>query len=277
MKPSGLYGSSGARNYSNLLKTISATNQDVRPEFRPESASQDQMRANVGAQRSPSSQVVSTGLDGLDAFIGGGYPDSSAILITGPPGVGKEALGYWFLRSGLKLDDFCLYVTHRPVSHVLRDMTAFGVDREQTPNWIASVGSPSLCDLNDPTNISFMIKQLVERNKGKRVRIVTDVLSPLLVLNPADTMYRYWTQLTSELRRYDAVLMAMGEDGMHSPNVVASMEQLFDGVLEMKLFENGLSFTPLLRVKKMLGVIPKAGYFRFSLTNNDLEILGNVK
>jgi KaiC/GvpD/RAD55 family RecA-like ATPase len=221
--------------------------------------------------------MVSTGLNGLDTLLGGGYPDSSAVLITGPPGVGKEALGYWFIRSGLKSNDFCLYVTHRPVSHVLRDMVAFGVDGEQTPNWIASVGCPNRCDLNDPTNISFMVKQFVERNKGKRARIVTDVLSPLLVLNPAETMYRYWTQLTSEIRRYDAVLVAMGEEGMHSPNVVASMEQLFDGVIEMKLFENGLTFTPLLRVKKMLGVIPKPGYFRFSLANDDLEILGNVK
>jgi KaiC/GvpD/RAD55 family RecA-like ATPase len=139
------------------------------------------------------------------------------------------------------------------------------------------VGCPNKCDLNDPTNISFIIKQLVERNKGKRARIVTDVLSPLLVLNHADTMYRYWSQLTSELRRYDAVLIAMGEEGMHSQNVIASMEQLFDGVIEMKLFENGLSFIPLLRVKKMLGMIPKAGYFRFSLMSNDLEILGNVQ
>jgi KaiC/GvpD/RAD55 family RecA-like ATPase len=156
-------------------------------------------------------------------------------------------------------------------------MAAFGLEGNQSPNWIASVGCPNRCDLNDPTNISFMIKQLVERNRGKRARIVTDVLSPLLVLNPADIMYRYWSQLTSELRRYDAVLIAMGEEGMHSPSIVASMEQLFDGVIEMKLFENGLTFTPLMRVKKMLGVIPKPGYFHFALTNNDLEILGNVK
>jgi len=229
------------------------------------------------AESIPSSQTVSTGLEGLDAFLGGGYPDSSAILITGPPGVGKEALGYWFLRSGLTLGDFCLYVTHRPVSHVQRDMNAFGIDNQQSPDWVASVGCPNRCDLNDPTGISFAIKQLVERNKGKRARVVTDVLSPLLVLNPPDTMYRYWSQLTSELRGYDSVLLALVEEGMHPPNLVASMEQLFDGVIEMRLFENGLSFVPLLRVKKMLGVIPKHGYFRFSLTNNNLEIQGLVK
>lgn len=223
------------------------------------------------------SLVFNSGIHSLDEILGGGYPGGSMILVVGPPGVGKEALGYWFIRSGLKLNEYCLYVTHRPVSHVLRDMAAFGIENRQTPDWIASVGCPLRCDLNNPTNISLMIKQLVERNKGKRVRIVTDVLSPLLVLNPPDSMYRYWSQLTSELRRHDVVLIAMSEEGMHSPSMIASMEQLFDGVIEMKLFENGMKFTPLLRVKKMLGEIPKPEYFHFSLTNDDLEILGIVK
>ena len=221
--------------------------------------------------------VVSTGFQGLDSFLQGGYPDGSAILLTGPPGVGKEALGYWFIDSGLKQGDFCLYVTHRPVSHVLRDMKAFGLGGDLAPDWVASVGSQHRCDINDPTGISFNVKQLVERNKGRRVRIVTDVLSPLLVLNPLETMYRYWTQLITEVRKYDAVLLATEEEGMHPQNLSASMEQLFDGVIEMKLFENGLSFTPLLRVKKMLGAIPQAGYYRFSLAKHDLEILTHVK
>lgn len=221
--------------------------------------------------------MTSTGLRSLDALLGGGYPDGSSVLITGPPGVGKEALGYWFINAGLGLDDFCLYVTHRPVSHVLRDMKAFGVGDERAPAWVASVGCPNRCDINDPTGISFTIKQLAEQNKGRHMRIVTDVLSPLLALNPPEAMYRYWTQLTSELKKYDSVLLALEEEGMHSPNLVASMEQLFDGVIEMKLFENGLAFTPLMRVKKMLGVVPQAGYYRFSLTHGDLEILANAK
>lgn len=221
--------------------------------------------------------MASTGLQGLDSFLQGGYPDGSAILLTGPPGVGKEALGYSFIHSGLKQGDFCLYVTHRPVSHVLRDMKAFGIAGEPAPDWVASVGSQNHCDINDPTGISFIIKQLVEQNQGKRVRIVTDVLSPLLVLNPLETMYRYWTQLISDVRKHDAILLATEEEGMHPQNLTASMEQLFDGVIEMKLFEDGLSFTPLLRVKKMLGAIPQPGYYRFTLANQDLEILTHVK
>jgi KaiC/GvpD/RAD55 family RecA-like ATPase len=67
------------------------------------------------------SQLASTGVASLDSLLGSdGYPDRSAVLVVGPPGIGKEALGYWFVQSGLVQGDYCLYVTHRPVSDVLR-------------------------------------------------------------------------------------------------------------------------------------------------------------
>ncbi len=41
---------------------------------------------------------------------------------------------------------------------------------------------------------------------------------------------------------------------MHPPNVLTTMEQVFDGVIEMRLYEEGLAITPLFRVRKMLGL-----------------------
>jgi KaiC/GvpD/RAD55 family RecA-like ATPase len=138
--------------------------------------------------------MVSTGVASLDALLGGdGYPDRSAILVVGPPGIGKEALGYWFVRSGLIQGDYCLYATHRPVSDLLRDMKGVGIGADRVPEWIASSGSPIKCDLRDSTAISFNVKEAAHRNKQRRIRIATDVLSPLLVLNPLESMYGYWS------------------------------------------------------------------------------------
>jgi len=206
-----------------------------------------------------------------------GYPDRSAILVVGPPGIGKEALGYWFIRSGLVQGDYCLYATHRPVSDVLRDMKGVGIGSERVPDWIASSGSPTRLDLRDATSISFNIKAAVHKNAQRRVRVATDVLSPLLVLNPLESMYSYWSQLLSDLKQQDSVLFALAEDGMHPPNVLTTMEQLFDGVIEMRLYEEGLAITPLFRVKKMLGLPPLHGYFRFSVSNTGMEVLPRVK
>lgn len=222
--------------------------------------------------------MVSTGVTSLDHILGeGGYPDKSSILVVGPPGIGKEVLGYWFIRSGLVQGDYCLYATHRPVSDVLRDMKGVGISTERVPEWISSSGSPVKCDLKDATSISFNIKEAVHRNKERRVRVATDVLSPLLVLNPVDSMYSYWSVLLSDLKQQDSVVFALAEDGMHPPNTLTTMEQLFDGVIEMRLYEEGLAITPLFRVKKMLGLPPLHGYFRFAVSSTGMEVVPHAK
>jgi KaiC/GvpD/RAD55 family RecA-like ATPase len=222
--------------------------------------------------------LVSTGVVTLDQLLGGdGYPDRSAILVVGPPGIGKEALGYWFIRSGLIQGDYCLYATHRPVSDVLRDMKGVGIPSDRVPDWIASSGAPVKCDLRDPTAISFNIKDAAHRNKGRRIKVATDVLSPLLVLNPLESMYNYWSQLLADLKQQDSVVFALAEDGMHPPNVLTTMEQLFDGVIEMRLYEEGLAITPLFRVRKMLGLPPLHGYYRFSVSGTGMEVTPHVK
>lgn len=221
--------------------------------------------------------MVSTGVASLDSLLGSdGYPDRSAILVIGPPGIGKEALGYWFIRSGLVQGDYCLYVTHRPVSDVLRDMKGVGISTEREPEWISSSGSRVKCDLRDATSISYNFKDAAHKNKDRRVRVATDILSPLLVLNPLESMYSYWSQLLSDLKQQDSVLFALAEDGMHPPNTLTTMEQLFDGVIEMRLYEQGLAITPLFRLKKMLGHPPFHGYFRFTVSSTAMEVVPHV-
>jgi circadian clock protein KaiC len=221
--------------------------------------------------------LVSTGVPSLDSVLGSdGYPERSAVLVEGPPGIGKEALCYWFVRSGLIQGDYCLYATHRPISDVLRDMKGVGISTERVPDWIASSGSSVRLDLRDPTSVSVNIKQAAHQNKDRRTRIATDVLSPLLVLNSLESMYSYWSQLLSDLKQQDCVTLALAEEGMHAPNILTTMEQIFDGVIEMRLYEEGLSITPLFRVKKMLGLPPLHGYFRFSVSSTGMEVTAHA-
>jgi len=223
--------------------------------------------------------LVSTGLRSLDDLLGSdGYPDRSAILVIGPPGIGKEALGYWFTEAGLIQGDFCLYVTRLSVKEVLQDEKGFGIDNQQkVPLWFASEGGQIKYDVNDLAGISYNIKETLKKNPSRRIKIVMDTLSSLLMLNPPETIYRFMTQLLADIKQYDAVVLATLEEGMHKPEVVAAMQQLFDGVLEMRLYEEGLRVLPLLRVRKMRGAPPQPGYFNFSLTRNGMEISAYVR
>jgi len=235
--------------------------------------------AGIGLSRERPSEgpLVSSGIPALDSILTDGFPDRSSVLVLGQSGIGKEALGYWFTHSGLLQGDYCLYVTHRPVNDILRDMKAFGVPTDRVPEWIASAGSPTKCDLEDFTSISFNLKQAVLKNAGRRIRVVTDVVSPLLVLNPQPTMYQYWSKLLGDLKQSDCVILATAEEGMHSESTIAALEQQFDGVIELRLQVEGISITPLLRVKKMLGLAPLHGFFRFSVSNRGMEVAPYVE
>ncbi len=217
--------------------------------------------------------MVSSGIASLDPLLGDGYPDKSTILVVGPPGIGKEALGYWFTQSGLSQGDFCLYVTRLSVKEVQQDERGFGVDTQQrVPLWYASEGGQIKYDVNDLAGLSFNIKEVLKQNAGRRVRIVIDAVSSLLMLNQPETVYRLLTQLFADVKQYDAVLIATIEEGMHQPQVLAAMQQLFDGVLEMRLYEEGLRVIPLLRVRKMRGAPPQPGYYNFSFSKVGMEV-----
>src|SRR5712692_7291394 len=108
--------------------------------------------------------MVSTGLGELDQLLGNGYPDRSAVLVVGPPGIGKEGLGYWFTQSGVLQGDFCLYVTRLAVSEVLEDRRAFRVNGQGQPEWIAGEGSRVKCNVYDLVNLSLGIKEALRRS-----------------------------------------------------------------------------------------------------------------
>jgi KaiC/GvpD/RAD55 family RecA-like ATPase len=90
-------------------------------------------------------------------------------------------------------------------------------------------------------------------------------------------VYRFLSQLFAEVKQSNAILVATLEEGMHPQQVTAAMEQLFDGVMELRLYEKGLTVMPLLRVRKMRGLPPKAGFFRFSFVNGKMEINVNAR
>ena len=221
--------------------------------------------------------MVSTGMEELDRVLGDGYPDRSVVLVIGPSGIGKEALRYWFMRSGLTQGDFCLYITKSTPWEVLHDVKGFGIDLVKTPMWFAREGGEMKYDVNDLTSLSFNLKDVLKRNVGRRIRISADVLSSLLVLNDMETVYRFLSQLFSEMKQYDVVLVATLEEGMHDPKVVSTMAELFDGVIEFKLYEEGLRVTPLMRVRKMRGSQPQSGYFSFAMSHGNMEIASFVR
>jgi KaiC/GvpD/RAD55 family RecA-like ATPase len=176
---------------------------------------------------------VSSGFSSIDDLLGGeGYPDNSVILIEGRPDVEKDLVLYSFIHEGTQLGDFCIYVTRQPVGMIIRVAKLSGYDLKRgNIVWIASEGGQLKYSPDDLTRLSFDIKETLRKSQGRRVRIVSDVLSSLLMLNDSEIIYRFSSQLILDGRQYQGVFLATLNQGMIEPRTIAAMEELYDGLL----------------------------------------------
>jgi archaeal flagellar protein FlaH len=61
-------------------------------------------------------ESLSTGIEGLDVLMDGGYPKGKGILITGPPGAGKTILGLHFLHRSCQEGRRCILILTRELT-----------------------------------------------------------------------------------------------------------------------------------------------------------------
>ncbi|UCC86230.1 MAG: AAA family ATPase [Anaerolineales bacterium] len=74
-------------------------------------------------------QRIPTGIPGLDSMLGGGLLETSAVLVSGAPGVGKTTLGMQYLVNGAQLGQPGLLVTFEEFpATLIRDAKAMGWD-----------------------------------------------------------------------------------------------------------------------------------------------------
>jgi hypothetical protein len=59
---------------------------------------------------------------------------------------------------------------------------------------------------------------------------------------------------------------------MHSPQILAAMQQLFDGVIEFSFLKTGLKIMPMLRVAKMRGMVPRHEYYSFFFDSAGMQL-----
>lgn len=216
--------------------------------------------------------MISTGFPQLDSILGSGYPEKSAILVTGEIGTGKEGLCFRFLEAGDEQDKR-IVLTHRGASEVTGDLRAYGCSEKEII-WIDRDGSNSekiSVNIREIADASAYLKKITAK-KVTVNRIYTDLLSPLLLLNDVRKIYLFLHDLIVHTKKSNGVLIATIEEGMHTPREIATLEQLFDGVLEFKMLQEKLSILTLFRIKKMRGVPPRANYFRLTLQKGRMSV-----
>ncbi len=225
------------------------------------------------------------GLDKLDENIKG-IRAGSNIMLIGPPMSGKETIINNIVFNGLNDGEAAVIVTTRepgenviqwfeynnleiPLEHLgIVDCVTktMGVPTADTVN-IKRASSPV-----DLTGIGVKISQFLEdfwmKKNIRKTRLCINSLSTMLMYSNIQTVFRFLHVFTGRVKAAGAIGIYVVEDGMHDAQAIATLKQLFDGILEVKQ-ENDDHF---IRVVGM-GLKPSPWY-EYTIDGADLVLIG---
>lgn len=150
-------------------------------------------------QLAPAATRCSSGCDGLDDVLGGGFPLGHFYLVEGEPGTGKTTLALQFVDEGRRKGEKVLYVTLSESSEELRAVAGMhGLDLDDSdilevrpseedlkPNGQYTVFHPAEVELNDRVQAI-----MAEVDRRKPNRLVIDALSEVRMLAKDPLLYR---------------------------------------------------------------------------------------
>ncbi|MDY6964923.1 MAG: ATPase domain-containing protein [Halobacteriota archaeon] len=208
------------------------------------------------------------GISGLDDVVGlvkGG----SNIMLIGPPMSRKEVIINNILHYGLSIGECAIFIsTGESGEDALRwyeengnDYQSFmnrfgvidcvsktlGLNVEDTEN-IKRISSPV-----NLTGISVSITNYFEdfwMKKGiQKARLAIDSLSTILMYSNLQTVFRFLHVHTRRIKSAGAIGIYIIESGMHDDQTIATLKQLFDGIIEIEeenesYFMRGVGLTP---------------------------------
>jgi circadian clock protein KaiC len=229
----------------------------------------------------PGSQLVSTGIKGLDHILEGGVPARRFYLLQGDPGAGKTTVGVQFLLEGVRRGERVLYVSLSETREELEAIAfSHGWDISAVPVFELAAGveylnlseqntlfEPSEVELAEVTR-----KLLAEFERVKPVRVVFDSLSELRLL--AQSALRYRRQLLALKQHFGqhGATVVMADDRTSEAGDV-QLQSLAHGVISLE------HLAPLygadrrrLRVVKMRGVNFRGGYHDFRIQRGGVKV-----
>ena len=224
---------------------------------------------------------VSTGSEGLDDILGGGFDPNRMYLYEGRPGTGKTTIALQFLLEGVRRGERVLYIT---LSETRRELalvakrhgwTLDGIDvfelvppeTSLDPDRELTILHPAEVELAETTNLVFEKVATLDPS-----RVVFDSLSELRLL--AQNALRYRRQVLA-LKHFFAArnCTVIILDDLSSAETDLQLHSISHGVinLEQLSLDYGAERRRI-RVVKMRGIKFRGGYHDFTIRTGGLKI-----
>jgi circadian clock protein KaiC len=183
--------------------------------------------SSLGLDYAVSTERVSTGIERLDAMMGGqGYLRGSSVLISGSAGTGKTSLSASFADGVCRRGQRCLYFAFEEApSQIIRNMASIGIDLDQ---WVRQ----GLLQFQAVRSTLYGLEQhLVSIHK-----IVSSFQPAAVIVDPITNL----TGVSSDQREVKAMLTRM-IDFLKNQHITALFTSLTEGGKTAEQSEVGVS------------------------------------
>ncbi len=226
----------------------------------------------------------SLGIKELDDLVGD-IREGTNLMIIGPPMSRKDELLDAVIYSNLSSaqESAIIVSTREPGERVLgwfeeQNMDpssvnigivdcvtkTLGIGAADTPN-IKRASSPV-----DLTGIGVKISQFFEdflmNKNAPRVRLCINSLSTILMYSNLQTVFRFLHVFTGRVKAAGGFGLYVVEDEMHDQQTIATLKQLFDGLIEIKPMGDSYAM-------RLVGLSPKpTPWFEYSIDGTEISL-----
>lgn len=222
-------------------------------------------------------QAVSTGIDGLNRILGGGYPQGSVIIAEGAPGTGKTTLGMQFLFEGAtEREEPGIYVSFEEFpSQLYADADKFGWDLKalEKRNLLRIISVTPELLLEQMSNPDGFFEQSLKELQCKR--LVIDSIGLLKYASRNETQARSQLYTLRNIVRKFAVTTILIREVLSVDREPFAMENyLADGVIRLSLKPHLEKYRKrTLEVQKMRGMRIVEGEHNFKFMDHGIHLV----
>lgn len=211
--------------------------------------------------------LVTTGLQGLDAQLGGGFPLGSTILVLSDPSNAPFTFDVQFTAAGLNTGQTVyFYSLERPKEEVVDQVKQFLTKEVIAKLVFFDSYSVKLKDLpasalkklgvnNHAVNVTEdVVPRILDEDNEKPFRVVVESLTQVHEAYGPEAALQMVEGITGVTRRMQAVSLMSMTKGVADARFEAKARHMADGVIEFGVDRQGFGLYSYMSITKMRGI-----------------------